>query len=1316
MAATTPLPVPSVVSAAPQHQGTNRMVSGGYKKLKLIGSGADGKVFQAILGVSGTVFAVKEVVITPNTRGAKGVTGPLALTDAEESRIVTMRRQVDKLRTLPFHANIVKHFGTERTTCALNVMMEYVEGGSIESFLKKLGPLSEGTVRHFTRGICHGLAFLHQKAIIHRDIKGANCLVNKQGTVKIADFGSCEMPEEAAGQQTGRGKNQPLKGTSMWMAPEAIMQEEAVTPHADIWSLGCTVVEMASGKAPWHEARFTNEWAAMFHISQCGHGPPIPLQLSRQGHDFLSKCFEIDPSKRFTADECLDHPFLKMDFDPKSADQSMQPPLLSELQPRPKLPTLRRSPSLDGTTISDDDSSTPSYSSIQSFAVYDHEMGDAEDDGYEEVLTSSSSNNRDESTATSERRVSDGDSSSVVVVGEQRRVSAVGLSDIIDTIVSEGRSLAATTNATTQHDVAAPKGNLLSSGRQYTSIPALGQFHIPNSSSIPQLSEDGREHSLSNNNNSLVGTPVGGDHPSLMTSKALMEIDIGSSQMEHVDTDSQTFDEIDEHGFSLPEPILFNVLHFLGARDLCYISMVKRSLHTFVNTGAREVLWRHLFIASFGDVDSVRDTLRTNWKDFYKNSTLAKKDYQAGLTSVEDRKYYFQRQLCHSNAVFEGRVEDGTAPSVRIVIKVEKWAQSKMDRRILGASGSFARVGTPLENTPTRRRIPPSRQLSGLCKTPQVANYPMNGGGGGSNSPDVGLSPSSSTSPGLRPSAPAANGTRLPPGARRMPTTSPAPHIVGTFANGSPNKGLPPRTPRHVSPGTGLNPSSPYRLPRLGGYVPPQLNNPANRPSLVALQAPSSAGANSTAGSYGLSIRQVGRRASGPQQKRSYQFVQPAGTHINTNNNTTTASQEGGVSLPPKPSASSSATPPLGTLRRGGTPMSSGHPVIPTTPDTSPNSSHHLSQSQVMMSSPLTPSKSAPLPVHSSPLVTMTSSGTFAPPTSHGGPSGTRNGGAESLPGRIGTLSSPPPRTAERSVRPKDLEGVALMDLCKAYDVPISTTVSRPDRSLVQHQYKLLKHLEYFNAKCIPRVFGFIESDQYRCNFLVTSALGPSVHELLHLCGNQFSLQTVLRLGVRLIGCVEEIHERDVVHGNLTPRNLLVGPPDSMTAANSMFLVNFSHGHFFRNPKTHRPNTTGTTSITAERAQKQNEFLWFCSKFVQDRCTPAPRDDLISVLYVLCYLLHGSLPWMSSEGRKLSRVEMLKLKSKYPDVLQQAAEASPSTTPRPLYQYLKTCHSLRQNEIPDYPYLKSLFVQAMSERQIKDDSSFDWSKMYPCEV
>eukprot|EP00658_Telonema_sp_P-2_P052046 TRINITY_DN40194_c0_g1_i1.p1 TRINITY_DN40194_c0_g1~~TRINITY_DN40194_c0_g1_i1.p1 ORF type:complete len:110 (+),score=14.94 TRINITY_DN40194_c0_g1_i1:194-523(+) len=94
------------------------------------------------------------------------------------------------------------------------------------------------------------------------------------------------------------------------------------------------------------------------------------------------------------------------------------------------------------------------------------------------------------------------------------------------------------------------------------------------------------------------------------------------------------------------------------------------------------------------------------------------------------------------------------------------------------------------------------------------------GGGGGSNSPDLGLSPSSSTSPGLRPSAPAANGARLPPsGARRMPTTSPAPHIVGTFVNNSPNKGLPPRTPRHVSPGTGLNPSSPYRLPRPVSYT-----------------------------------------------------------------------------------------------------------------------------------------------------------------------------------------------------------------------------------------------------------------------------------------------------------------------------------------------------------------------------------------------------------------------------------------------------------------------------------------------------------------
>lgn len=539
----------------------------------------------------------------------------------------------------------------------------------------------------------------------------------------------------------------------------------------------------------------------------------------------------------------------------------------------------------------------------------------------------------------------------------------------------------------------------------------------------------------------------------------------------------------------------------------------------------------------------------------------------------------------------------------------------------------------------------------------------------------------------------------------------------GSNSLASPNKGLPPRTPRHVSPGAGLNPSSPYRLPRLGNYVPPQMQQgPTNatvRPSLGALKLPSSAG-NATLPSnlFGLSVKQIRRRSSGPQQPRAYQFVQPfqqvspapVSVATSTSQSSNNATE---IPLPPRPV-------PLGGLRRGNTPSSPGNPQGGLDLGSAPSSPGHAP------SGPLTPTKSAsfhPPPATPSPsLFASSSSGAFPPPP--GSSYGYRSGSGqhpELSPSRAGMLNSPPPRTADRSLRPRELEGSALFDMCRVYDVPISTTATRPDRSLVQHQYKLLKHLEYFNAKCIPRVYGYVESDQYRSNFLVTGALGPSIHEMLHLCGNQFSLQTVLRLGIRLVSCVEEIHERDVVHGNVTPRNLVVGPPDSVAAANSVFLVNFSLGHFFRNPKTHRPNTTGTTSITAERAQQQNEFMWFCSKFVQDRCTPAPRDDLISVLYVVCYFLHGSLPWMSSDGKRLSRSEMLRLKGRFPEVLQQASEAVPSTTPRHLYLYLKTCHGLRQNEIPDYPFLKSLFSQAMQERQIKDDGSFDWSKMYPKE-
>lgn len=106
-----------------------------------------------------------------------------------------------------------------------------------------------------------------------------------------------------------------MTGTPMYMSPEVIRGDAPASPGnyfsgaADIWSLGCVVLEMATGRRPW--AHLDNEWAIMYNIAQ-GNSPAMPSadQLSECGLDFLSKCFERDPAKRSTAAELLQHPWI----------------------------------------------------------------------------------------------------------------------------------------------------------------------------------------------------------------------------------------------------------------------------------------------------------------------------------------------------------------------------------------------------------------------------------------------------------------------------------------------------------------------------------------------------------------------------------------------------------------------------------------------------------------------------------------------------------------------------------------------------------------------------------------------------------------------------------------------------------------------------------------------------------------------------------------------------------------------------------------------------------------------------------------------
>ncbi|XP_020870848.1 mitogen-activated protein kinase kinase kinase NPK1 [Arabidopsis lyrata subsp. lyrata] len=274
------------------------MSSSSWVRGACIGRGCFGAVSTAISKTNGEVFAVKSVDLTT------------CLPTQSES----LENEISVLCSLKPHPYIVKFLGDgvskEGTTTFRNIYLEYLPEGDVANYTAG-GINDETLLQRYTACLVSALHHVHSHGFVHCDVKARNVLVSQSSMIKLADFGSAFRIHTPTAQITPRG-------SPLWMAPEVIRREYQ-GPESDVWSLGCTIIEIFTGKPAWEDHGIID---SLSRIGFSDELPVFPSKLSEIGRDFLEKCLKRDPNQRWSCDQLLQHPFLSQCHNSSPAESS----------------------------------------------------------------------------------------------------------------------------------------------------------------------------------------------------------------------------------------------------------------------------------------------------------------------------------------------------------------------------------------------------------------------------------------------------------------------------------------------------------------------------------------------------------------------------------------------------------------------------------------------------------------------------------------------------------------------------------------------------------------------------------------------------------------------------------------------------------------------------------------------------------------------------------------------------------------------------------------------------------------------------------
>ncbi|KAK5782207.1 hypothetical protein RI543_000136 [Arxiozyma heterogenica] len=256
-----------------------------FRRTEIIGRGKFGIVYKGYHIKTKHVYAIKVLNL-----------------DSDEDEVEDVQREVQFLSSLKQIPNITRYYGSYLKNTSLWIIMEYCAGGSLRSLLRP-GKVDEKYIGVIMKEVLIALKYIHRENIIHRDIKAANILITNSGSVKLCDFGVAAQLNQAT------LRRQTMAGTPYWMAPEVIMEGVYYDTKVDIWSLGITAYEIATGNPPYCDVEAIR---AMQLITKSKPPRLEGRDYSAPLKKFIALCLDEDPNERLEADELLNCKFIKL--------------------------------------------------------------------------------------------------------------------------------------------------------------------------------------------------------------------------------------------------------------------------------------------------------------------------------------------------------------------------------------------------------------------------------------------------------------------------------------------------------------------------------------------------------------------------------------------------------------------------------------------------------------------------------------------------------------------------------------------------------------------------------------------------------------------------------------------------------------------------------------------------------------------------------------------------------------------------------------------------------------------------------------------